>query len=446
MPRNRNPPIRVGCRVSGRHGELETPPPSGDNDNPKKRKRRRKKLLYGQVVYSVGPNSYRVLWDDGGYTDCKSTTLKYEGEGTPLMERIGGRSRVLDSSNDPVPCFEGNGLQAASLSNNDAASNTLPSQASPTCHSLRQPLSTQPPEQQNDQRAQSNGPTSSDTATTSIVDAPLNGASIATSSSIPLAQSTGLTTSINDAASSAGEQSTDHTLSICTTAPSIATSPSINPSPLIRNVLESGTDTTTSNVNNIQSIANASNHDSNESFDTAASSNRNVSGEAVLESNAEDVSIPNEGVIEMEDELEHENDFIYEDTADREQQQGEFWEYQRVIAKDTIKRYVEERKSVTIGNRQVRKTWTHVAGIEGEEPVDYKNIGVVGFNFNYRNKSIEDQKKKRINFLKLVSHLWPGDWRKNLSKLNDEIAKENEMKVRNNVCFIIYFKPIDLIH
>ena len=53
MPCCRNPPIRVSCRVSGRHGELEDPPPSS-GDNTKKRKRRRKKLLFDQVVYSVG--------------------------------------------------------------------------------------------------------------------------------------------------------------------------------------------------------------------------------------------------------------------------------------------------------------------------------------------------------------------------------------------------------
>ena len=94
MPRNRNPPIRVGCHVSGRYGELEDPPPCTD-DGSKKRKRRRKKLLFGQVVYSVGPNLYRVLWDDGGYTDCKSTTLKYEGEGTPLLEKLVGRVNYL---------------------------------------------------------------------------------------------------------------------------------------------------------------------------------------------------------------------------------------------------------------------------------------------------------------------------------------------------------------
>ena len=117
MPRNRNPPIRDGCRVSGRHGELEDPPPSTDKET-KKRKRRRKKLIFGQVVYSVGPNSYRVLWDDGGYTDCKSTTLKYEGEGTPLLERMGGKSRVLGSSDDPVPSFEGTEPEPSSSTNN----------------------------------------------------------------------------------------------------------------------------------------------------------------------------------------------------------------------------------------------------------------------------------------------------------------------------------------
>ena len=401
MPRNRNPPIRVGCRVSGRHGELETPPPSEGNDaNPKKRKRRRKKLLYGQVVYSVGPNSYRVLWDDGGYTNCKSTTLKYEGEGTPLMERIGGRSRVLDSSNDPVPSFEGTGGSQALPSSHDAQQDTSSVAATNSIRDVPQ-----------------------------IPDAPLNGASIATSASIPPSQSTGLTPPINPAASNTGNQSTAPIPSTgSTTAPSIDTSPSINSSPLIRNVLESGTNTT---INN-SSLADASNHDSNESFHTATSTNPQASTETVLETNAESVSIPNEGVIDMEDEVEHDNDFLYEDTANREQQQGEFWEYQRVVAKETIEKYVEEGKSVIVGNRQVQKTWTHVAKIEGDEPVDYKNIGVVGFNFNYKNESIEDQKKKRINFLKLLIHLWPGDWRINLFKVNEEISKENEVKVRTN--------------
>ena len=157
-----------------------------------------------------------------------------------------------------------------------------------------------------------------------------------------------------------------------------------------------------------------------------------------METNPEDVTIPNEGIVEMEDEVEYENDFLYEDTTEREQQQGEFWEYQRVVAKQTIQQCVRDRKSVTVGNRQVQKTWTHVGAIEGDEPVDYRNVGVVGFNFNYKNDSTNNEKTKRINFLNLLIHLWPGDWKKNLAKLNDEINKENETKVRNILFIFIY--------
>ena len=124
--------------------------------------------------------------------------------------------------------------------------------------------------------------------------------------------------SINQGTSNAGEQFTALIPTMGTTVPpvgttsSVSTPPPINPSPLIRNVLQSATDDTRLN----QSLANASNHDSNELFHTAASSNQNLS-QTILETNAEDVSIQNEGV--TEDEVEYDNDFLYEDTADREQ-------------------------------------------------------------------------------------------------------------------------------
>ena len=41
-------------------------------------------------------------------------------------------------------------------------------------------------------------------------------------------------------------------------------------------------------------------------------------------------------MVYIEDEVEYENDFLYEDPLEREQQQGEFWEYQRVVTKETI--------------------------------------------------------------------------------------------------------------
>ena len=143
-------------------------------------------------------------------------------------------------------------------------------------------------------------------------------------------------------------------------------------------------------------------------------------------------------MVYIEDEVEYENDFLYEDPLEREQQQGEFWEYQRVVAKESIDRYVRDRKSVTVGNREVQKTWTHVESIEGEEPQDYTNIGVVGFNFNYKHDSKQNGKKKRINFMDLLIHLWPGDWRKHLSKLNIEIGKENETRVSTKLCLDLF--------
>ena len=50
--------------------------------------------------------------------------------------------------------------------------------------------------------------------------------------------------------------------------------------------------------------------------------------------------------------------------------------------------------------------------------------------------------RNRINFFKsLLIHLWPDDWKKNLSKLNDKIKKENDTKVRTSlflICYIYY--------
>ena len=37
----------------------------------------------------------------------------------------------------------------------------------------------------------------------------------------------------------------------------------------------------------------------------------------------------------------------------------------------------------------------------------------------------------RINFLDLLIHLWPGDWRAQLTDLNHMIQKEYKEKVRN---------------
>ena len=91
--------IRLGSLVSGLHGELFTPMSQDDGN---KRKRHQRKRLFGQVVFSVGPNEWRVLWDNGKHGNYKSNTLRYEREGPPLVERgiVVRNRRVLDGNTD----------------------------------------------------------------------------------------------------------------------------------------------------------------------------------------------------------------------------------------------------------------------------------------------------------------------------------------------------------
>ena len=238
----------------------------------------------------MGPDLYRVLWDDGGYTDCKSTTLKYEGEGTPLMERMGGRSRVLGSLDEPVPPFNETALQPSLASNNIMNVITI---QTPT---LQQATTTpQPPTLQTQPQPES-----------------MVGASSAEAAPVT-APSPSIADTITE-----GDDSD---------AP-------VPPPP------PPNTMTVNKSTNKeLRTLGNFTSHDSAESFHTAPAVSEQHPPEpnsTVLETNPEDVFIPNEGVVDIEDELEYENYFLYEDSAEREQQQGEFWEYQRVVAKQKI--------------------------------------------------------------------------------------------------------------
>ena len=54
---------------------------------------------------------------------------------------------------------------------------------------------------------------------------------------------------------------------------------------------------------------------------------------------------------------------------------------------------------VVVGDRN-RKV---IGEIRDEEPEDYGNMGVCGFHLK------DPDKTKRIDFMKLVQHLWDGD-------------------------------------
>ena len=63
------------------------------------------------------------------------------------------------------------------------------------------------------------------------------------------------------------------------------------------------------------------------------------------------------------------------------------------------------------------------------EPVDSTVVGVRNFDFN--NKRMKTSRGlTRINFLDLLCHLWPGDWRVQLTTLNHRIHEDYKEKVR----------------
>ena len=81
------------------------------------------------------------------------------------------------------------------------------------------------------------------------------------------------------------------------------------------------------------------------------------------------------------------------------------------------------------GNRN--QVWKVRHDVKKEEAVDkeYKEVGVKGFDFNKNKvKCGPRNANTRINFLKLLIHLWPGDWREQVRQLNLRIKLDNAAK------------------
>ena len=72
--------------------------------------------------------------------------------------------------------------------------------------------------------------------------------------------------------------------------------------------------------------------------------------------------------------------------------------------------------------RRIRLVWKvrgDVSKEESPEGDEFEVVGVRGFDFNNQTVTCGTRNsKRRINFLKLVKRMWPGDWRKQLLRLN----------------------------
>ena len=64
---------------------------------------------------------------------------------------------------------------------------------------------------------------------------------------------------------------------------------------------------------------------------------------------------------------------------------------------------------------------------------EFEQVGVTGIDWQKHDdiRCGPKNKNKRKNFLELLIHLWPGDWREQLKQLNVRIRKENKDKERN---------------
>ena len=64
--------------------------------------------------------------------------------------------------------------------------------------------------------------------------------------------------------------------------------------------------------------------------------------------------------------------------------------------------------------------------------VEENDVSLIGIrNFDFNNKRMKGSKGLvRINFLDLLVHLWPGDWRVQLTNLNHKIHHEYKERVK----------------
>eukprot|EP00957_Ditylum_brightwellii_P039317 2974549-Ditylum_brightwellii.AAC.1 len=78
--------MRIGSREFGKFGGWLAFLQQGGS---KKKRRKTKEKIFCQVIYSVEKSVWKVLLHSGKYLDHKSSTLKCEGDGGPLLKLSG---------------------------------------------------------------------------------------------------------------------------------------------------------------------------------------------------------------------------------------------------------------------------------------------------------------------------------------------------------------------
>jgi hypothetical protein len=104
---------------------------------------------------------------------------------------------------------------------------------------------------------------------------------------------------------------------------------------------------------------------------------------------------------------------------------------------------------VSVGTGAKKITWKVRQDIKASDVsiAEFPDVGVCDFDFNstrsdktrtngWKNpKNYRKQKKKRISFLDLLIHLWPGKWEEQLDRMNGRVEAHNQeqMQKKRNV-------------
>jgi len=98
--------------------------------------------------------------------------------------------------------------------------------------------------------------------------------------------------------------------------------------------------------------------------------------------------------------------------------------------------YVQEKSALigaTVSKGQGLKaiTWKVRDDVEANDvPPDinkeYREVGICGFDFTANNTKSFESVPERVNLMSLLIHLWPGDWRAQIQRVNDVIDNKND--------------------
>ena len=202
---------------------------------------------------------------------------------------------------------------------------------------------------------------------------------------------------------------------------STATEPTVDLEPITMNQPGSPQDTNSTNLSNILTLTNQSENEN-------PNANPNNTPD-LIGGNNNNTQQPNEEENGTADNVEPEQEEVF----DPQSIVRDILEDDRNGRNLTLRQEYERAKTDLIGSEvqtSAGLTWTvrgDVLPSEGNSVSD-SLIGIRNFDFNHKRMKA-GRGLVRINFLDLLIHLWPGDWRAQLTEVNHRIHNDYKQKV-----------------